>query len=243
MLGHSLLCKQLIPPTLCRAAPYRHPRQCADLVKALKDNGMLLQGAFIITLIALLQPPHRSHGSAILQNSPLLFRLSQIKIESCYLYSHKEIFSAVSVRHIWTLMHSCSLLPAENIPPNTDPHHSRFLSAGRRAKFAPPKKQTNKNQNKTTKNTNTTTTKSVLRISDLPKPWDFSSPLPSHSVSGQPNTFCWAAVSLFTSFKFSHWICKSDSYGNIFEYRFFPKGFLITQMVTLGTTNTTNFHL
>lgn len=146
MLGHSLLCKQLIPPTLCRAAHYRHPRQCADLVKALKDNGMLLQGTFIITLVALLQPPHRSHGSAILQNSPLLFRLSQIKIVSCYLYSHKEIFSAVSVRHIWTLMHPCSLLPAENIPPNTDPHHSRFLSAGRRAKFAPPKK------NKLTKN-------------------------------------------------------------------------------------------
>lgn len=236
LLGHSLLCKQLIPPTLRRAAQYRHPRQCADLVKALKDNGMLLQGAFIITLIALLQPPHKSHGSAILQNSPLLFRLSQIKIESCYLYSHKEIFSAVSVRHIWTLMHPCSLLPAENIPPNTDPLYSRFLPAGRRAKLVPKNKLT---ENKTKQ-------QKTLAPPQQKQCWGYLtfqnpeiSPLPFHNVS----TFCWDAVSLFTSFKFSDWICRSYSGGNIFEYRFFSKSCLITQMVKLGTTSTTNFHL
>lgn len=63
--------------------PYTHPHQHIDLVKAAKDNGMLLQGAFVIIIIVLLQP----HGSAILQNTLSLFKLSQIKIESCYLYT------------------------------------------------------------------------------------------------------------------------------------------------------------
>lgn len=69
-------------PATCNVTLYRHPHQHIDLVKAAKDNGMLLQGVFIIIIIVLLQ----LHGSAILQNAPSLFKLSHIKIESCYLY-------------------------------------------------------------------------------------------------------------------------------------------------------------
>lgn len=180
----------LISPTQCHFIKYQHAHQCKDLYKAEKDNRMLLQGGFIVIIIILLQPPHDSTDSAILQNRPSLFKLSQIKIESYYLYSCKEIISAVSVVHIRALRHICSLLSEETYP-KTHILIVQNFSLQTEEQARPKKQLTNRNHQQQ---------KTVLKISGLPRPSDFSSSLQQGVVSGQLNTSSWVAVSFLTSF-------------------------------------------